>query len=251
MNEVGCPSDSDSDGVLDGLDQCPETPSGAPVDEVGCPPDADGDGVYDGIDACPDTPAGAVADDQGCPLDSDGDGVLDGLDQCPDTPRGATVVWGGCPGDTDQDGVFDGIDRCPNTIAGQNVDEVGCVALFTVEEGIARPLILHGVNFESGQSRLTSGSLIVLDQVAAALLVHANIRVEIAGHTDSTGPRQLNRRLSQNRAQAVVAYLIRRGVPPYRMIARGYGPDNPIASNETEVGRARNRRVELRVLPSR
>ena len=84
--------------------------------------------------------------------------------------------------------------------------------------------------------------------MAASLLAHPDVRVEVAGHTDITGRHSYNMRLSQQRAQAVKAYLARRGVEPSRMVAVGYGPDQPIADNGTPEGRAQNRRVELRLL---
>ena len=87
----GCPVDSDGDGVPNYMDECPNTPAGAPVDAAGCPLDSDGDGVPDYMDNCPNTPAGAPVDAQGCPLDSDGDGVPDYMDRCPNTPRGTEV----------------------------------------------------------------------------------------------------------------------------------------------------------------
>ena len=120
------PADSDNDGVPDGVDQCPNTPTSATVDSVGCPIDSDGDGIDDTLDTCSNTPAGAEVDSSGCPLDSDNDGVFDGIDQCANTPEGATVNSNGCPADSDSDGVFDGLDQCPDTPAGAIVDGVGC-----------------------------------------------------------------------------------------------------------------------------
>lgn len=281
VDQVGCPTDTDNDGVYDGIDVCPNTPLNAVVDDNGCPTDADDDGVFDGIDACPDTPRGATVDVVGCPGDDDLDTVLNGLDQCPNTPAGTPVDATGCPADTDRDGVLndvdqcpntppgtevnergcplerdgdgDGVpdsrDRCPNTAPGQSVDAVGCAILFVIEEGGRRqPLILRGVNFETGRSAITRESYTVLDEVAASLVAHPEVRIEIAGHTDSTGPRSLNMRLSQERATAVKAFLARRGVDPGRMMARGYGPDRPVATNTTPDGRAQNRRVELHPL---
>ncbi|MEO1083864.1 MAG: di-heme oxidoredictase family protein, partial [Acidobacteriota bacterium] len=92
------PADSDGDGVDDGVDQCPGTPAGTPVDAAGCPLDSDGDGVDDGADQCPGTPAGTPVDAVGCPVpqDSDGDGVDDAVDQCPGTPLGTPVDAAGC-----------------------------------------------------------------------------------------------------------------------------------------------------------
>jgi len=149
----------------------------------------------------------------------------------------------GCPVDSDGDGVPDGIDRCPDTPAGREVDVVGCPVLFAVARA---PLVLRGVNFETGRSVLTPESHAILDEVATSLLAQPEVRVEIGGHTDNTGSRAINERLSLERAQAVKAYLAQKGVAPGRMEVRGYGPDRPIATNATAEGRARNRRVELR-----
>ena len=95
---------------------------------------------------------------------------------------------------------------------------------------------------------LSEESYATLDEVAASLAAHAEIRVEIAGHTDATGTREVNTRLSLARARAVMMYLARQGIAPERMEARGYGPDRPIATNRTPEGRARNRRVELSII---
>lgn len=248
VDSVGCPMDSDSDGVFDGIDQCPNTPVGVPVDARGCPKDADGDGVDDAHDRCPGTPSGVAVDDAGCPRDSDQDGVPDSADRCPNTPPATAVDPSGCPlvKDSDGDGVDDAHDKCPNTPAGIVVDAVGCQVLFRSER---EPLVLLGVNFETGRSRLTVSSYDVLDQVAASLVAHPEVRVEIAGYTDNTGSAAVNRRLSNARALAVRAYLARKGVSPARMTANGYGPANPVASNATAEGRAENRRVELHQLP--
>src|SRR5204863_410725 len=110
-------------------------------------------------------------------------------------------------------------------------------------------LILTGVNFETGRSALTRDSYMVLDAVAASLLANPEIRIEIAGYTDSTGTKFSNLRLSQSRAVAVRFYLARKGVTPARMVAKGYGASGYIAPNSTVAGRAQNRRVELHKLP--
>src|SRR5213080_2485378 len=257
VDATGCPVDSDADGVPDGIDQCPGTPAGAHVDAKGCPVDSDGDGVPDGVDQCPNTPPGVAVDAAGCPLDSDKDGVPDGIDKCPNTPAGATVDASGCPLDSDLDGVPDGIDQCPNTPAGTKVDADGCLILFAPEAARSptpgappRPtLVLTGVNFETGRSILTRDSYMVLDAVAASLVANPDIRIEVAGYTDSTGRKFTNLRLSQGRAAAVRFYLARKGVPPLRMVVKGYGASGYIAPNNTAAGRAQNRRVELHKLP--
>jgi OOP family OmpA-OmpF porin len=240
------PKDSDSDGVPDSLDKCLGTPLGDRVDSNGCslPKDSDGDGVVDSADRCPDTPPGVKVDATGCPLDSDGDGVADAADKCPNTPRGATVDASGCSvaKDSDSDGVLDSSDRCPGTPPGQRVDALGCPMLFT---GLNRTLVLEGVSFESGSASLSGQSPAALDRVAASLKAYPEMRIEIAGYTDDRGTQAANQRLSQTRADAVRAYLIRQGVNPAQLAARGFGSANPIDSNTTAVGRAHNRRVEL------
>src|SRR5437016_3853294 len=208
--------------------------------------DLDGDGVPDRKDACPGTPAGAIVDAKGCPTDADGDGVYNGLDACPNTPIGAHVDARGCPSDADQDGVSDGIDQCPGTPANAKVDASGCPILFTPER---TPVILRGVTFETGKSALRPESYTILDIVTGSLTGNPEIRIEIAGYTDNTGTAAVNTRLSQARAEAVRAYLVNKGVALERMVARGYGPSNPVATNTNAAGRAQNRRVELHQLP--
>jgi outer membrane protein OmpA-like peptidoglycan-associated protein len=265
VDAMGCSGDADHDGVQDGLDRCPNTPAGATVDATGCSSDADHDGVPDGIDRCPDSPPGALVDATGCTTDSDGDGVEDGHDKCPNTPKGTPVNGDGCPIalDSDGDGVPDNVDKCPGTPKGVPADATGCMILFQREAAPPQPgapprpgappprptLILRGVNFRTGSSVLTPDSYAVLNQVAASLLANRDIRIEIAGYTDNTGPIGVNLRLSQSRAAAVRAYLARKGVTPTRMLARGYGSRGPVASNTTTAGRAQNRRVELHKLP--
>jgi outer membrane protein OmpA-like peptidoglycan-associated protein len=261
VDTKGCPGDQDLDKVLNGLDKCPDTPAGAAVDATGCPADQDLDKILDGRDKCPNTPAGVVVDGDGCPLDSDLDGVYDGPDKCPGTLPGTPVDPTGCPAarDTDFDGVDDRNDRCPATPRGSRVDSVGCTVLFQEERvaaaaaaagvAVARPtLVLRGVNFETGRSVLLPQSYVVLNDVAAALAAHPEVRIQIAGYTDNTGSLGLNMSLSQARAAAVRAYLAGKGVSPSRMVARGFGPSSPVAPNSTPQGRAQNRRVELHKL---
>ncbi|MGF1546268.1 MAG: thrombospondin type 3 repeat-containing protein, partial [Thiotrichales bacterium] len=89
-------ADSDGDGVVDLVDQCPDTPKGIAVTALGCERDSDGDGVVDSQDKCPETPGCAKVDETGCELDSDKDGVVDSQDKCPDSPAGAKVDETGC-----------------------------------------------------------------------------------------------------------------------------------------------------------
>jgi OOP family OmpA-OmpF porin len=170
--------------------------------------DSDGDGVKDSMDKCPGTPAGRAVNADGCELDSDGDGVVDAMDKCPDTPAGTKVLANGCP--------------------------------------VPKVVKLEGVNFTSGTATFVAGANAKLDQAVQALKDNPTIGVEIAGHTDSQGDAELNRKLSQQRADAVRKYLISGGVSPDQVTAKGYGEDEPVAGNDTADGRAQNRRVELR-----
>lgn len=234
------PPDADRDGVDDARDRCPGTPAGAIVDAEGCELDSDRDGVVDRVDQCPGTATGVRVNDVGCAFDSDGDGVPDGEDRCPDTPRGTLVGSDGCPLDSDGDGVPDARDQCPGTTPGVRVDYRGC----EIREEIQLP----GVTFETESAVLTESSLDTLDGAVQTLRRYPDIEVECAGHTDSRGAADYNRRLSQERAEAVCEYLESRGIDEDRLRARGYGESQPIEDNATAEGRRANRRVTLRVL---
>jgi OmpA-OmpF porin, OOP family len=243
--------DADGDGVPDASDRCPNTPRGEAVDASGCSDsqkDDDRDGVGNSKDKCPNTPAGEAVDANGCSesqRDADGDGVPDVRDRCPNTPAGEAVDANGCSDsqrDDDADGVPNNRDKCPNTPHGQVVDENGCPVLF---EGTKKSVILKGVNFEINKAVLTDESKLILKDVATSLAARPDVRVEVQGHTDISGSRALNMRLSQARAKAVESFLEENGVSPAQLTAKGYGPDKPIATNKTAAGRAQNRRVEL------
>lgn len=275
----GCPEnmDTDGDGVADTQDKCAATPKGAAVDATGCVPttDSDGDGVPDVNDLCPNTLAGAAVLSNGCEMDSDSDGIPDSRDRCAGTPGGTKVGSDGCAVDSDGDGVSDILDRCPNTKAGAKVDAAGCEAAGATTapapaaEGAAtaaaaaskapasaptvvpttpgESIVLKGVNFESGSAKLTRDSLFVLNNVADQLK-SGKVKVEVSGHTDTSGAAAINRALSQRRAEVVMSYLVAKGVPAENLSAKGYGPDKPVADNKTATGRAQNRRVELKVM---
>ncbi len=103
------------------------------------------------------------------------------------------------------------------------------------------------VEFEAGSAVLRPEGLKILDEMALALTQLQGKRIEVIGHTDALGHRPGNISLSLARAQAVKAYLVGKGLPAERLQTSGMGPDQPVASNDTEDGRARNRRIEFRV----
>jgi len=208
--------DGDGDGFLDGEDACPEKAGVAP-DGCPAPNDPDGDGFLGNDDACPEE-AGIAPD--GCPdRDADRDGIL--------------VPDDGCPDEAEQFNGFEDGDGCPDEVP-------DAVQQFTGR--------LEGVNFELSRSTLTKASLPVLDEAVKVLQQYLTVRIEVSGHTDNTGRREINMRLSQARADAVKKYLVDHGVDEGRIVTRGAGPDEPIDSNATREGRANNRRIEFRVL---
>ena len=231
-------SDTDADGVKNYKDDCPGTVAGGIVDDRGCELDSDGDGVVDRLDECPGTPQGVRVNERGCEIDSDGDGVGDSRDRCPGTPAGAKVDQYGCELDDDADGVVNSQDKCPNTPAGEAVDNYGCT--------LDAEYRLENVTFEFDSAKLTPSSTASLDDAVKILKRHSDLKVEIAGHTDSVGTDEYNLGLSQRRAQAVADYLIAHGANAGNIFVKGYGESEPVADNSTAAGRATNRRVELR-----
>lgn len=238
--------DRDLDGIADSADRCPLSIPGAAVDAQGCEADRDGDGIGDLLDRCPATPEGALVDLVGCPVDNDCDGVPDHQDRCPRSRLGAQVDERGCAGgngngacpDEDADGVCDLRDACPGTPPGVAVNERGC-------DRIA----LDGVNFERDRSELTLMARRRLDEILPGLRQRQFQRLTVVGHTDSRRTEEYNKQLSEARAEAVRDYLISQGIAPERIGARGDGESQPIASNDTDEGRAQNRRVELHLDP--
>ncbi|MBT8136215.1 MAG: OmpA family protein [Gammaproteobacteria bacterium] len=234
--------DADGDGVADDVDLCPATTAGSSVDQYGCELDSDNDGVANSKDRCPDTARGTKVDARGCPpaADNDGDGVTDDMDKCPGTPRSVKVGADGCEVDSDGDSVVDSLDSCPNTTMGVRIDVRGCE--------IRDKIDLPGVQFELSSAKLVDESTAILKEAAETLRRNPDLRVEAAGHTDTSGPAEFNRDLSQRRAESVRRYLISRGVNADNITAKGYGESEPVADNSTRPGRIRNRRVELRIL---
>ncbi|HYY51807.1 MAG TPA: OmpA family protein [Myxococcales bacterium] len=154
--------------------------------------------------------------------------------------------------DTDGDGVPDAVDNCP--LVKGPADNAGCPRaekqIVTIREN--RIEILDKVYFAPGKTLIHPRSTRLLNQIARVLKTHPEVvRIDVQGHTDSTGGLARNLALSQARAEAVVGALIRRGVAANRMVAHGFGPNQPIATNATRQGREKNRRVEFRVIQRR
>jgi len=191
--------------------------------------DSDGDGVVDSQDKCPDTPAGTKVNAEGCALDTDGDGVPDDIDECPNTPAGAKVLANGC--------ALKGDCRTPK--AGEAIDENGCA--------VNKAFILKGVNFEFDSDRLTADAKEILNGVAETLKSYADLKIEVAGHTDDVGTEAYNLGLSERRANSVKTYLASRGTDVSRLTPVGYGKTKPLVEGTSDEDRAKNRRVELNV----
>lgn len=266
VDKKGCPLDSDGDGVADYKDECPML-AGNPL--LGGCPDSDGDGVADKDDICPDVKG--LVQFAGCP-DTDGDGVQDSEDDCPKV-KGLKVLKG-CP-DSDGDGVTDLKDKCPATKPGYKVDAMGC-ALDNDKDGVvneedkcpevAGPVSNYGcpeikaevkkelefaaknVQFASGKDVLTPNSRKILDEVVQILNDYPAYSLTISGYTDSQGKDEMNLLLSEKRANATKKFLTEKGIAVRRILAKGFGEQNPIATNATAAGRALNRRVQFELI---
>lgn len=244
----GCPdSDNDGDGIPDELDQCPHRAEDFDgfQDEDGCPDlDNDGDGIPDEMDQCPNEPEDydTFFDDDGCPdPDNDKDGVLDVVDRCP--LEAGPAENRGCPDtDRDGDGVIDRLDNCPDEPG--PASNSGCVEkqLAALKAGVIE--IHEEIYFTVDSDAIEQRSFRLLQNVAKILNSHPEIEVvRIQGHTDDQGSLQHNMDLSQRRADSVKRMLMSYDVDASRLVTRGYGPTRPVATNATERGRARNRRV--------
>ncbi len=219
-------------------------------------PDRDKDGIPDDIDACPDEPEdhqGADPND-GCPVppDRDGDGIPDSIDKCPDQPedKDGFEDSDGCPDDdNDRDGIADAKDACPKEPGQPNTDPAknGCPSFIKMEAGVIH--VLQQVHFATGSSRILPDSFPMLQEIANVLVANPNIkRMTIDGHTDNKGAAASNKKLSQDRADSVMKWLIEHAIAADRLEAHGYGLEKPIDDNNTETGRAANRRVEFKIV---
>jgi outer membrane protein OmpA-like peptidoglycan-associated protein len=267
VNESGCEPDTDGDGVADSRDQCADTPKDSDTDANGCPvpvaiepvatmADADQDGLADELDQCPGTPVGTPVDANGCALgDQDQDGIADENDRCPGGVAGA-VDEHGCPlagaaaeplapvsaagPDEDGDGVPDALDRCRRTPRGFKVDATGCL--------VQQASVLQGITFQVNSSYLMRDSEVLLLDVIEALKAQRNTKIVIQGHTCDLGDAKYNKWLSQRRANRVLEFLVRHGIEASRLLAVGYGEEQPLVPNDDERMRELNRRTVFQVV---
>ena len=248
------PVDSDGDGIVDDKDKCPNEPENKNnyEDTDGCPeeiPDTDGDGLRDPDDECPTKPedVDGFEDDNGCPdPDNDGDGIVDAEDKCRDEK--GVVENRGCPDiDRDGDGVVDRLDNCPDEKG--LPERQGCRKKQLVQITKTKIEILDVVYFRTNKAIIQRRSYRLLNNVAQVLKAHPEIeKIRVEGHTDSRGRDAYNKQLSQRRAESVVAYLVRKGVPRSRLESVGFGEEVPIDTNNTAAGRAANRRVDFKIV---
>lgn len=207
--------DKDEDGVVDKEDECPN--AFGPEENNGCPwGDKDDDGILDNEDACPDQ-AGPI-ENKGCPWkDTDGDGVIDKDDEC--MFEAGTIPNNGCP----EEEVTEEVQKSLNAFA-------------------------RTILFDSNTAMIKAESTGVLNEIVSILKEYPSSGFTIEGHTDSTGGDELNRELSEARANAVKDFLVRNGIDTNRLLTVGYGESKPIFSNKTRYGRSRNRRVEINLI---
>ncbi len=233
------PKDRDGDGVLDDNDACPDAAGLAAL--KGCP-DSDKDGIADKDDKCPNQ--AGVARYAGCPVpDSDKDGINDEEDKCP-TVAGV-ARYAGCPvPDGDGDGVNDEEDKCPAIVG--VASNAGCPE---IKQEVKQKVEFAAKNvfFNTGSYQLQKKSYAPLNEVAKILKDNPTLQLDVEGHTDNTGDAAKNQTLSDNRAAAVKAYLVAQGVEGSRLTSAGFGSDRPLADNKTAAGKAKNRRVELKL----
>ena len=246
-------NDRDKDGIYDEEDDCPKIPGLLAL--KGCP-DQDKDGIKDSEDECPEEFGLKI--NNGCP-DKDSDGVVDKKDECPEVP--GLPKFKGCP-DTDGDGLQDAYDDCPTERGpiqnhgcpkgASNVDTVYIsvtdTVYITINNDTDLKKVFKDVKFELDEYRLTAESILVLSEVSNYLDEKDVLNIQITGHTDSQATDEYNMELSENRVKAVQNYLVSKGISKSRVKIDWKGETEPIAKNNTEEGREKNRRVELIIL---
>lgn len=218
--------------------------------------DRDGDGFPDAIDACDDLPEDRVEPDpqDGCPVgaDRDGDTIPDASDRCPEVAedRDQIADTDGCPEeDADHDTFPDATDKCPESVGLDHPDpeRFGCPTEAFDLRGRSLVLLVP-IQFEYNSAVIKPVSYSTLDDVVAFMRSREDQSLGVYGHTDDRGPDDYNLRLSKARAKSVLEYLVGRGIPRERLESDGFGETRPKTTNDTEAGRASNRRVEFILL---
>ena len=265
------PGDSDGDGIADPNDKCPDQIGTAKYD--GCPiPDTDGDGINDEQDKCINEKG--TAKYNGCPIpDTDKDGINDELDKCPN--QAGIAKYEGCPiPDTDKDGINDEEDKCPSQSGpasnngcpisdrdkdGINDDEDKCPDVAGVAKNNGCPEVpelpaevtkmlsasAQKVSFSANSAKLSTTSNTSLNQIVKIMKDYPDFKLKIEGHTDNVEKNADD--LSEQRATAVKTYLVSKGISADRIEVEGNGSSTPITDNNTTAGRAKNRRVEVKI----
>ncbi len=240
-------TDTDGDGLSDGVE----------INKDGTDPlkiDTDGDTLTDGDE---------VSKHNTDPLraDTDGDGLSDwdevkvyktdptksdtDADGLTDVDEVRKYKTDPSKNDTDGGGIADGAETLKGTNPLNPKDDLPGGAPLVLEAG--KRLVLEGVNFVSGSARLLQNSGKTLERARRALVNNPAVKVEIVGHTDNNGSAKMNMSLSLRRAQAVRAWLVKKGIPASRLTSTGRGLNEPLDTNGTAEGRANNRRIEFRV----
>lgn len=218
--------------------------------------DTDGDGYPDSIDKCPTVREDGLPPDptDGCPAgaDRDHDGIPDVEDACPDDPedKDGVLDQDGCPEeDPDRDGIPDGEDRCPTQPGPRSdiAEKNGCPSLTRFEEG-SEIQLLEPIQFDFAKATIKQVSFPILDEVVALMKARTDLKIAVHGHTDSVGSDEANLQLSKARAKSCMVYLVDHGIAGSRLESEGYGEGKPIDTNDTAEGRAKNRRVEFKVI---
>src|SRR5690606_19620745 len=227
--------DTDGDGIRDDVDQCPGTPRGTTVTPNGCPP-VNTDSIAAAERAAAERAAAERAAAERAAAEK---ARADSIAAAERARADSIVAAERAAAQAERDSIA--------RAAGISAAQIQALrdSLRKLSENANANIVLPGVNFATGTSNLTQSSRFILDEVAATLNENPNIRVEVAGHTDNTGGRALNERLSLARAESVKNYLVTKGVSADRMTTAGYAWDQPVAPNTTRAGRALNRRTEL------
>lgn len=235
--------DSDGDGVPDNLDKCPGTPPGVKVDQDGCPPDTDRDGVPDYLDKCPGTPPGVKVDKDGC---SPSSRIV--LVPEPDGHVGEIFVTTAAgmqtlnkPWESTELVSPDLLPSIPKILDEQEVRHIFKDAL----EAQPNPSAVHIIYFRRGSAALTSDSMQRIQEILKVIHSRKSDHIMVLGYTDTVGPDEYNRRLSQRRARSVADALVSKGVDRAIIEMEYYGKEKLLVPTPDGVDEPRNRRVEI------